>query len=206
MDWKEMDVEKFIKDPTYTEGGKLDGSIDFARMYEMTLKHKQLKQMQNHMYGKSIMDTRFELSKKIEAEICNIPNAIKKSARDDRRFYYVMSGAVQHIRENNFSTDGYKWFINPQTMDLIRDIYDEHFVRMGQTTGINPDMYALHDIEFKMTNEMEPGKILLADEEFITRRPIRSHAFVLIEDAEDGYPTEIDLSVGGEMELYTIQK
>lgn len=207
MDWKDMDVEEFIKDPTYTESGKLDGSIDFARMYEMSVQHQHLKTLQNSYFGRSaVKSRRYELSKRLDGEIRNRPNAVRRSARDERRFYYVMSNAVRHIRENNMSTDGYKWFINPETMEMIREVYDDHFVRMNQTTGINSDMYSLHEIEFKMTQEMKPGEILLADEEFITRTPIRSHAFVLIEDADDGYPTEIDLSVGGEMDLYTIQK
>lgn len=206
MDWTEMDVEEFIEDPTYTESGKLDGSIDFAQVYDTSLQHQQIKTLQNSYFGKSAMKSRrYELSKRLEAEIRNRPEAVRMSARDVYGFTDLLHDAIHHVRKNHYDTDGYKWFINVETMDMVRHLYDDHFDRMGQTTGLNPDQYAYQGIEFLMSEDIRPGEILLANEEFIKRTP-RSHAFVLIEDANDGYPTEIDLSVGGEMDLYTIQK
>lgn len=208
MDWKEMDVEELVKDATSSSGDTLYGAIDMATVYEQVMATRQMKkQFQNAHYGKSIIESRrFELSKRLDGEIRNFPHAVRMSARDTKGFTDLLHNAIHHVRKNNYSTDGYKWFINMKTMDMVRHLYDDHFERAGMAAGVNPDKYAYQGIEFVMGNDIEPGQILLADEEFIKRKPIRSHAFVLIEDVDDGYPTEIDLSVGGEMELYTIQK
>lgn len=209
MDWKEMDVEELVKDTTSSSGDTFYGAIDMATVYEQAMTTRQMKkQFRNAHYGKSAMRSREEQQfRKAAKEIDNSPNGKRINAREIRGFRTVLLDSIKHIAEQGRRPqEGYKWFLHMETMEMVRFLFDDHFVRMNQTTGINPDTYEMEGVEFVMSKGVPEGQIILADEEFIKRDPIRPHPMVLIENATDGYPTEIDLNVGGEMELYTIQK
>lgn len=203
-----VDIEELLEDSTSSSGSDCYGSLDLKNVYQQVVTTRQMKKMyKNAHYGKSVMQSREEKHfRNAVDEIRNTPNGRVFNAREVRGFRDLFLNALRHIEENHFSTDGYKWFLHMETMDMVRHLFDDHFVNSGQTTGINPDNYSIHGVEFVMTTGIPEGRIILADEEFIKRDPIRPHAMALIENATDGFPTEIGLNIGGEMELYTIQK
>lgn len=210
-DWKEKDVKEIAREYMVSDGSDPYGPMNPQSIQQQAQAIHSLKQMRkrnkNAHYGKGAIRSREEEHfRNVVDEIRNSPNGRVFNAHKVRGFRDLFLKSLQHIREKQFDTDGYKWFLHIETMEMVRHLFDDHFINSGQTTGINPDSYAIHGVEFVMVKGVPEGQIILADNHFIKRDPIRPHAMALIENATDGYPSEIPLKVGGEIELYTIQK
>lgn len=189
-------------DPTASKGFSKKDLKD-AVQYAVQQQQHQIKQRaQNAVYGQSVMTSQAQevFKKHIEEALSRFNRFKEIEGRDYEQIQDTLYEAMHHVRNEGGRREDYVWVINPDTLMLIRDLYD-FFSRA--TTGISQETtMEMMGVAFFESPNVPEGWVLLANKDRLATsngyRPT-PHPMALIREIDAGFQECVDMDIGGEM-------
>lgn len=176
---------------------------DLKRLVKQSIQ-QQPKQIQNSVYGQSAVtkQSRENFKKHVEEALQDYDRVEEIDGRDYRKMREPLQDALYHVRNEGGHREEYTWYINPDTLNLIRDLYD-FFSRLNR--GITTDSsLEMHGVPFYQAANVPEGWVLLANKDKVKNGHPYPHPMALIREMDAGFQECIEMAIGGEMNFRVI--
>lgn len=190
-------------DPSSTSSGLSQQAQDQLIRQSLQQNHS----LQNQVYGQSIVSSQSQeifQDRVSEAADADSKRFRELEARDYERVQDALQDALHFVYKEGGRRDDYVWFVHPDTFRTLRNLY-RLFID-SNSTGIGAQKnFEMFGVQFLEAVYVPEGWMLLAEKDKIkSEGPARPHPMTLIHEIDAGYPEEIEIAVGGEIQMRVI--